>query len=31
VHERISQLFREIHLDELCSLTPASTPATARR
>ncbi|MBL8755676.1 MAG: Rrf2 family transcriptional regulator [Planctomycetes bacterium] len=31
VHERISQLFHEIRLDELCSLAPAATPATARR
>jgi Rrf2 family protein len=32
VHERIAQLFREIRLDELCSLSPASgapRPATA--
>lgn len=28
VHERISQLFREIHLDELCSMTPANTTPT---
>jgi Rrf2 family protein len=29
VHERISQLFRQIRLDELCSL-PAAAPAKAR-
>jgi Rrf2 family protein len=29
VHERISQLFRSIHLDELCSLAPTS-PTKAR-
>ncbi len=39
VHERISQLFREIRLDELCSMTtaakttapPKQAPATVRR
>ena len=31
VHERISQLFRDIHLDELCAMAPAPSrqPATA--
>ena len=29
VHERISQLFHEIRLDELCSLTPATTTPAA--
>lgn len=31
VHERISQLFRDIHLDELCAMAPAPArqPATA--
>ena len=27
VHERIVRLFDEIHLDELCSMTPVSSPA----
>lgn len=30
VHERISQLFRQIRLDELCSLPAVSTPQKAR-
>jgi Rrf2 family protein len=29
VHERIAQLFRTIHLDELCSLTPMAPMAPA--
>jgi Rrf2 family cysteine metabolism transcriptional repressor len=28
VHERIAQLFRTIHLDELCSLAPLGNPPT---
>ncbi|HZN39800.1 MAG TPA: Rrf2 family transcriptional regulator [Planctomycetota bacterium] len=28
VHERISQLFRQIRLDELCSMTDARSPTT---
>lgn len=27
VHERISKLFAEIHLDELCAMTPVCSPA----
>ena len=27
VHERIQQLFDEIHLDELCAMTPVCSPA----
>ena len=30
VHERISQLFRQIRLDELCSMTDARTSPTTR-
>ncbi|MCK5941971.1 MAG: Rrf2 family transcriptional regulator [Planctomycetes bacterium] len=29
VHERISQLFAEIHLDELCSMTPVCSTSAA--
>jgi Rrf2 family protein len=29
VHERISQLFADIHLDELCSMTPVANATTA--
>lgn len=31
VHERISQLFRAIHLDELCAMTPAPQTAASMK
>jgi hypothetical protein len=31
VHERISQLFRDIHLDELCAMAPAPLAATSMK